>query len=182
MHMQGNPVSSPRDGALSESAVDSWLDETASAAHQQLAANRSLSGCLANASTSAEALADAPATAVAGQSAPASLVAAAVVPEGCDALLGSVSDSQQWFDKFDVRAGWQELCRGNWQSKGGQESCWAPKCWGPPPTPQYPAMLRGELALAVTTGVAGKSLIKEVVDLPYDSLIYACCTFAMFWP
>ena len=166
MRMQGNPVSSPHDGALSDSGIDSWLEQTAGISRQQLAASQQLSNRRATASTPAAAPADAPAPAVASQSAPATLSKT----ERHDAVLGSVSDSQRWFDEFDLRAGWHELCRGNWQRPGGQGSCWVPKCWGPPPTSQYPAMLKGELALAVTTGVAGKSLIKEVIYLPYSNL------------
>lgn len=76
-----------------------------------------------------------------------------------EALWESNESSVQWFDSHVAVARKSSTGAG---SEGLSDAGRSARCWGPPPPPQYPAMLRGELALAVMTGVAGKSLLKEV--------------------
>ena len=146
MLMQGQPPASPHDDSMSDDAIDIWLDQAAENCQQHQEARQQLPHQLAVPSASAAPLPDASATAVA--------------TDGRDSMLGSLSDSQQWFDSFSLTA----ACgQGVSQGRGMQtRERGVSKRWGPPAPPQYHAMLRGELALAVMGGVAGKSLIKEV--------------------
>lgn len=78
-------------------------------------------------------------------------------------LWESSADSARWFDNLDLAdAGNSSAGKA---VEGRSDRFRRAPCWGPSPPPQYPAMLRGELAVAVTSGVAGKSLMKEVQSL-----------------
>ena len=77
-----------------------------------------------------------------------------------DTLWESSADSAHWFDKMDL-ADARSSSAGR-AAEVQSDRAERVHCWGPLPPPQYPAMLRGELAIAVTSGVAGKSLMKEV--------------------
>ena len=79
-------------------------------------------------------------------------------------LLDSSMDSQQWFDELDVSIVSKSKVTTGLEDQTDYHNGGRLRCWGPPPPPQYPAMLRGELALAVMSGVAGKSLLKEVMS------------------
>lgn len=85
-----------------------------------------------------------------------------------DTLWESSADSGQWFDELDLAA--VRNSSAGTRTEGQSDHAGAgrrARRWGPPPPPQYPAMLRGELAVAVMTGVAGKSLLKEVWSHDY---------------
>ena len=94
-----------------------------------------------------------------------------------DALLENSADSDHWFDKLDLAAARKSSAgtgiEGHLDHADAERRA---QCWGPPPPPQYPAMLRGELALAVMTGVAGKSLLKEVRLCDYVLASHDCVT------
>ena len=77
-----------------------------------------------------------------------------------DSLLDSSKDSAQWF----ATAGMAAICKSS-MGAGGDGQMINYCCWGPAAPPQHSAMLRGELALAAMSGVAGKSLLKEVRPL-----------------
>lgn len=79
-----------------------------------------------------------------------------------EALWESCESSDQWFDSHVAVARKSATGAGSEGQSDPADATRSARCWGPPPPPQYPAMLRGELALAVMTGVAGKSLLKEV--------------------
>lgn len=75
-------------------------------------------------------------------------------------LCESSADSARWFDNLDLADA--RNCSAGKAVEGHLDRFLKARCWGPSPPPQYSAMLRGELAVAVTSGVAGKSLMKEV--------------------
>ena len=79
-----------------------------------------------------------------------------------EALWESNESSVQWFDSHVAVARKSSTGASSEGHSVHAEAGRSARCWGPPPPPQYSAMLRGELALAVMTGVAGKSLLKEV--------------------
>lgn len=161
MLMQGaSPSSEGLDVSPSDSEfqLDSWLAETAERAQQRLhpkchpsqqadyfTEDLSISAIVGNNGLEA--------------ASPTSMSQASSATDLHEALWDNGESCDQWFDshvavacKSSTGAGSEGL------SDAGRSAC----CWGPPPPPQYPAMLRGELALAVMTGVAGKSLLKEV--------------------
>ncbi len=112
------------------------------------------------------------------------LTTAAVAPSiEDDAALGEVLVSQHWFDRFDLPSAYEEQMSNIVTSQSGNDGPGIGRggsCWGPQPPPQYTAMLRGELSLAVMSGVAGKSLIKEVC--PCSCITAMCCqSFACKW-
>lgn len=79
-----------------------------------------------------------------------------------EALWDSSESSVQWFDSHVAVARKSSTGASSEGQSDAADIGRSAHCWGPPPPPQYSAMLRGELALAVMTGVAGKSLLKEV--------------------
>ncbi len=107
------------------------------------------------------------------------LTTAAVSPSiEDDAALGEVLASQHWFDSFDLPSAYEEQTSYISTSQSGNDGHGigrGRRRWGPQPPPQYTAMLRGELSLAVMSGVAGKSLIKEVC--PCNCTTAMCCQF-----
>ena len=179
MLMQGaitTPGAVPSADIMSDDAVDDWLTYTADSYCQQTQARPQLTQQVGTASAAEGKSPSASATS--GPAGPSEACMAAsdhsrIQPQDeahalCavdnDAALGRMSESQDWFDSFDLRAAHQQSVSvggrhpSSCNSNGGGRG----RCWGPPPSLQYPAMLRGELALAVMSGVAGKSLMKEV--------------------
>lgn len=152
---------------LSECGVGMWLAETAKSSQQRLHPNCQLSQQspgfvmsqpedLLNSAMAGDDELDAACPSSVSQASSAT----DLLP---DALWASSADSDHWFDKLDLAAVRKSSAGPG--TEGQVDHAEAERrahCWGPPPPPQYPAMLRGELALAVMTGVAGKSLLKEV--------------------
>jgi len=166
--------------AITDAALEDWVIQTLASCHHQALPTLQLPHNMATAqhqqsSTSAT-------TASIGAAAEASdqdsaLTTAAVSPSiEDDAVLGEVLAPQHWFDSFDLPRAYQERASNVSTSQSGNDGDGIGRgrsCWGPQPPPQYTAMLRGELSLAVMSGVAGKSLIKEVC--PCDCTTAMCC-------
>ena len=182
MLMQGASTLSEAHDATptgSESELDMWLAETAESSQQRLRPSFQLSQQTPdNIMSQREDLSN---SAMVGNNgldivSPSSMSQASSATDLLtDTLWESSADSDQWFDELDLAA-----VRNSSAGTGteGQSDYAAAgrraRCWGPPPPPQYPAMLRGELALAVMTGVAGKSLLKEVQSHDYALASHDC--------
>ena len=150
----------------SESELDLWLSETVESSQQRLHPDRqrnqpspeyvmSQPGNLSNSAMGGGQVNPGSPSSISQASSATHLLP--------DALWDSSAGSDQWFDMLEL-ATMRKSSAGT-GTEGHSDNAEAERrapCWGPPPPPQYPAMLRGELALAVMTGVAGKSLLKEV--------------------
>lgn len=168
MLMQGASASalealtaSPTD---SEGNLESWLAATAEQSQQRLHPMCQLTQQTpALVMSQAEGLSD-PAV-VGNDGVDVSPTHASQASSATDLLPGplwdSSADSDHWFDRLDLAAA-RKSSAGTGIEAQSYHTGRRAHLWGPPPPPQYPAMLRGELALAVMTGVAGKSLLKEV--------------------
>jgi hypothetical protein len=166
--------------AMTDTALEEWLIFTLASCHHQALPTPQLPHHMVTAhhqhsSTSATAASIGGAAEASDQD--SALVTAAVLPSTeNDAVLGEMSASQHWFDSFDLHRAYQEGAINGSTSQFGNDGDGSERvrrCWGSPPPHQYPAMLCGELSLAVMSGVAGKSLIKEVRPCSYIASI--CC-------
>lgn len=157
--------------AMSDGGLEEWVIHTLASCHHQALPTLQLPHDMATAQH--QQISTFATTAGIGAAAEASdqdsaLTTAAVSPSiEDDAALGEVLASQHWFDSFYLPSAYEERTSNTSTSQSGDDGhgighgrC----CWGPQPPPQYTAMLCGELSLAVMSGVAGKSLIKEVLD------------------
>ena len=173
--------------AMSDGGLEEWVIHTLASCHHQALPTLQLPHNMATAQH--QQISTFATTAGIGAAAEASdqdsaLTTAAVSPSiEDDAALGEVLASQHWFDSFYLPSAYEERTSNTSTSQSGDDGhgighgrC----CWGPQPPPQYTAMLCGELSLAVMSGVAGKSLIKEVC--PCNCTIAMCCqSFACKW-
>ena len=173
--------------AMSDGGLQEWVIHTLASCHHQALPTLQLPHDMATAQH--QQISTFATTAGIGAAAEASdqdsaLTTAAASPSiEDDAALGEVLASQQWFDSFHLPSAYEERTSNTGTSQSGDDGhgighgrC----CWGPQPPPQYTAMLCGELSLAVMSGVAGKSLIKEVC--PCNCTIAVCCqSFACKW-
>ncbi|DBA91866.1 TPA: hypothetical protein ACH3X1_016000 [Trebouxia sp. C0004] len=157
--------------AISDAGLEEWVIQTLVSCHHQALLTLQLPHDMATAqhqqiSTSAT-TADIGAATEASDQDSASTTAAVFPPIEDDAVLGELSASQHWFDSFRLPSSFEERASNISTSQSGKDGHGIGRgrsCWGPQPPPQYTAMLHGELSLAVMSGVAGKSLIKEVLD------------------
>ena len=172
MVMQGAAITSDAvtsAEAMSDAGLEEWVLHTLPSCHHQALPTLQLPHDMATAQH--QQISTFATTAGIGAAAEASdqdsaLTTAVVSPSiEDDAALGEVLASQHWFDSFDLPRAYEEQVSNISSSRSGNDGhgvgC-GRSCWGPQPPPQYTAMLRGELSLAVMSGVAGKSLIKEV--------------------
>ena len=167
MLMQGAAASEEALSLLSiqsESDLDFWLAETASSCQQRM-----LSAHQAGLQTSGACMPSGPSMLMAAGSGQLNPLPSLHTPQASQPtdgplalLLDSSMDSQQWFDKLDLAIVSKSEASTSLEDQADHGNGGRTRIWGPPPPPQYPAMLRGELALAVMSGVAGKSLLKEV--------------------
>ena len=172
--------------AMSDAGLEEWVIHTLLSCHHQALPALQLPHDMATAQHQQITFAT---TAGIGAAAEASdqdsaLTTAAVSPSiDDDAAPGEVLASQHWFDSFDLPSAYEEQMSHTSTSQSGNDSHGIGRgrnCWGPQPPPQYTAMLCGELSLAVMSGVAGKSLIKEVC--PCNCTTAMCCqTFICKW-
>ena len=174
MLIQGAPVSS--DAVISadniaDGAIIGWLTHDADSCCQQLRSQLALQLATSNSAQSQSVNSSVALSQVSAQyhiQALADPIAVALGPDDNAVLPGSMSGSPDWFNRFDLQSAYQQrasMSRDKKVFEGDAVRSAQGGCWGPPPPPQYPAMLRGELALAVMSGVTGKSLVKEVCYL-----------------
>ncbi|DBA67722.1 TPA: hypothetical protein ACH3X2_001308 [Trebouxia sp. C0005] len=174
MVMQGAAITSDAvtsAEAMSDAGLDKWVINTLASFHHQALPPLQLPNDMATAQH--QHISTFATSACIGAAAEASdqdlaLTTAAVSPSIEDAAaLREVLASQHWFDSFDLPNAYEEQTPNISTSQSRNDGHGIGRgrsCWGPPPPPQYTAMLCGELSLAVMSGVAGKSLIKEVLD------------------
>lgn len=159
--LPADAVTSPT--LISDLALNSWLDVTAGSSHQQMSEDHQH---LPSGSATGRQRSDPTAAASSAHdrtTAHHASQAGTDADQPSDVYLDSSVNSGQWFDKLDVAALYKQWARSVTEGRSGQGGLGGGvRCWGPAPPPQYAAMLRGELALAVMSGVAGKSLLKEV--------------------
>ena len=174
MLTQGAPVSSDAvisADSIADGAIDGWLTLNADSCCQQLRSQLVLQLATANSAQSQSVKSCVALTQASAQfhiQALADPIAVALSPDDNAALPGSMSGSPDWFNRFDLQSAYQQrvsMGRKKRIFEGDAVSSGQGGCWGPLPPPQYPAMLCGELALAVMSGVTGKSLVKEVCYL-----------------
>lgn len=176
MLMQGAPLTPEAGGpaaAVPDAAIEAWLTQTEDSCRLQPQSRMLLAQQTAIASPQPSHSATTASSQASGNLSEPSLMHSTAAPHPCGdtgAMLESLSDTQGWFNAFDVQTVDEEWVSMSQRSQSGNAADGlgqGRRCWGPPPPPQYPAMLCGELSLAVMTGVAGKSLVKEVWTCNY---------------
>lgn len=151
---------------LPDSVLDHWLDTTFSQALLQSQTKpASLTSTAAPDATSLHqqpnALSSPQAAPSTGSTTAIASVSTAALPLHGNSSPVAAAQAEEWFDSFDC--GQLRQCGVGSVSVTQDGSAAAAACWGGPPPPQIPAMLRGNLAHAVLGGIAGKSLVKEVM-------------------
>ena len=173
--------------AISDAGLEEWVIHTLASFHHQALPELQLPHNMATAQH--QQISTFATTAGTGAAAEASdqdsaLTTAAVSPSiEDDAALGEVLASQHWFDSFDLPSAYGERASNISTSQSGNDGHRVGRgrsCWGPQTPSQYTAMLHGELSLAVLSGVAGKSLIKEVCP-PSCTTAMCCQSSACKW-